>query len=450
MDLYQDVFFRGMDAVRRRHTIRHLRFLRESQYWEPERLAAWQLERLNGLLLQARYHSPHYARSLARVRLPLRSLGELADLPKFTKAIARREYHAIPATNLPRSRFQPSRTGGSTGEPMHYYWDRLGKDWNRASVYRDMEWAGVSLGERTVEMSGSHFDHTRARSARGRAAARLMRFRVYSVAFLTEELLESYVQAILRWRPTNIVGYSSGIATLARYIRDEHPGVDLSTVSAVFTGSESLRPEQRRLIESAFGAGKVYDTYGAREMYMGAECSEHDGHHLNAEVVLLEVVDRDDRPCAAGERGRILLTDLSNHAFPFIRYEVGDLGVLGDPAHRCPCGLRLPKLAKVEGRIADMVVLRDRVLTPPNFTILMSDIRGLDAFQIRQPTVDRVDAYLVPGPGYQHDVADYVRRSIEAMVDGQARVAIHEVAQIDVPESGKRRFVVSEVSGGQL
>ena len=80
----------------------------------------------------------------------------------------------------------------------------------------------------------------------------------------------------------------------------------------------------------------------------------------------------------------------------------------------------------------------------------MSDIRGLDAFQIRQPSVDRVDAYLVPGPGYEHDVADYVRRSIEAMVGGQARVSIHEVAWIDVPESGKRRFVVSEVSGEQL
>ena len=332
---------------------------------QPERLAAWQLERLNGLLLQARDHSPYHRTALAGVTLPLRSLDELAGVPKFTKRIARREFERIPTTNLPGSRFQPSRTGGSTGEPMHYYWDRLGKDWNRASVYRDMEWAGVALGERTVEMSGSHFDHTPGPVARGRLAARLMRFRVYSVAFLTEELLEGYAQAILRWRPTNIVGYSSGLATLARYIQDQHPGADLSATRAVFTGSESLRPEQRHVIEAAFGAGRVYDTYGAREMYMGAECGEHDGHHLNAEVVLLEVVDPDDRPLPPGERGRILLTDLSNHAFPFIRYEVGDMGVLEDPRHRCPCGLRLPKLASVEGRIADMVVLRDRVLTPP-------------------------------------------------------------------------------------
>ena len=170
---------------------------------------------------------------------------------------------------------------------------------------------------------------------------------------------------------------------------------------------------------------------------------------LHAEVVLLEVVDRDGRPCLPGERGRVLVTDLSNHAFPFVRYEIGDVAVKADETP-CPCGIRLPRLACVEGRIADMVVLRDRVLTPPNFTILFSDVRGIRGYQIRQDAIDRIDVYLVPDEGYGAEQAGYIRGAIEQMVGGQAQVLLHEVAEIAVSESGKRRYVISTVSRERL
>ncbi len=449
MNLYQELFFRALNLPRRRRTIACLHALRRSQYWTPDELARWQLARLNELVLQARGHSPYYRRVLADVALPLRSVDELALLPTLTKQTGRSEYRSIPTRNLPSARFVPSRTGGSTGEPLHFFWDRCGQDWNRASVYLSAEWAGVALGQRTIEMSGSHFDYTCAQSAKARLAARLMRYRLYSVAYLTDELLEEYYRGLIRWRPTSIWGYASGVATFARHIAERHPHADLDFVRAVVTSSETLRPEQRELIEAVFGFGTVHDSYGSREMYMGSECHAHDGYHLHADVVMVEVVDRENRACAPGERGRILLTDLTNHAFPFIRYEVGDMGSLAEPAE-CACGVRMPKLATVEGRIADMVVLKDRVLTPPNFTVLMSDLRGLGGYQIRQDALDHLEVRLVPGPGYDHAVADYVRRSIERMVDGQARVDICEVTKIDVPESGKRRYIVSSVGQGRI
>ena len=45
MNLYQDVFFKGLDMVRGRRTIERLHFLRRSQYWDPEKMREWQLER---------------------------------------------------------------------------------------------------------------------------------------------------------------------------------------------------------------------------------------------------------------------------------------------------------------------------------------------------------------------------------------------------------------------
>lgn len=449
MNLYQDVFFRTLDVLRGRRTIERLRFLRRSQHWPPERLRAWQLERLNELLLHARARSDYYGERLAGVSLPLRSLDELAGLPVLGKADIRSHYEGLQCRDVARSRFVPSRTGGSTGEPTHYFWDKRGQDWNRGSVYRSAEWAGVALGERTVQMSGSHFDDSQAQKLSNRLVYLLQRYRDCPVAVLDEARLERYHREIRGWRPSSIWGYASGIAAFAAHVEARHPGERLDFVRAVVTSSETLRAEQRAQIERVFGPGSVHDHYGSREMYIGSECGSHDGYHLHAEVVLTEVVDRDGRPCLPGERGRVLVSDLSNHAFPFVRYEIGDVAVKAED-RPCACGVRLPRLASVEGRIADMVVLRDRVLTPPNFTILFSDVRGLKAYQVRQDAIDRLDVHLVPDVDYDPRVAAYVRSAIETMVGGQASVVIHEVAAIAVPESGKRRFVISTVSRERL
>lgn len=449
MNLYQDIFFRSLDVLRGRHTIQRLHFLRQSQQWDRATLRAWQLARLNEVLQQAREHSDYYRRTLHEVRLPLARLEDLEQLSILTKAQIRENLEPLQCRNMPRGRFVMSRTGGSTGEPMYYYWDKRGMDWNRASVYRSAEWAGVALGERTVQMSGSHYDYTQAQKFFNRVLYLLQRYRDYSVAFLTDDLLERYYRGVRHWRPTSIWGYASGIHAFADYIRKRHRDASFDFLRALITSSETLRPEQRAAINQVFGEGKVCDHYGSREMYIGAECRKHSGYHLHAEVLYVEVVDKENNPCRPGEFGRILITDLTNHAFPFIRYEIGDVGVMDGEAP-CPCGVTLPRLAKIEGRIADVIVLRDRILTPPNFTTLFSDMRGIKAYQIRQDSLDELKVCLVPEANYTEDVTHYILRAIEHMVGDGVRIRFEKVPEIAVSESGKRRFIISSLSRERL
>lgn len=449
MNLYQDVFFRTLDFLRGRRTIDRLHFLRRSQYWDRATLERWQLERLNVLLQTAREQTPYYARQLAGLSLPLTSLDDISNLPVLSKQAIRENFGALQNSTLPRSRFVLSRTGGSTGEPMFYYWDKHGQDWNRASVYRSAEWAGVALGEKTVQMSGSHFDYSRAQSVFSRLVFALQRYRDFPVAFLTDALLERYYQKLLAYRPTSIWGYASGIDAFAGFIEVRHPGTDWHFLRSLVTSSETLRPDQRARINRVFGADKVHDHYGSREMYIGAECRIHNGYHVHAEVLIVEVVDRHNRPCPPGTPGRVLLTDLSNHAFPFIRYEIGDIAALAADSV-CPCGVTLPRLQSLQGRIADVIVLRDRILTPPNFATLFSDLRGIKAYQIRQDRIDEIRVMLVPDKDYLSSFSDYVLAAIRTMVDGQATVALDLVDDIPVPESGKRRYIISTVSKDHL
>ncbi len=445
MNLYQDVFFRFTDSLRGRNTIKRLHQLRQSQDWNLQRIRRWQLERLNRLLDQARTHSPYYAKRLTDAGLPLSDLAAIEQLPVLTKDEIREHQQQIKCGNFPESAFIESRTGGSTGRPMFYYLDRPSMDWNRASVYRAAEWGGTALGEKAIHMSGSHFDYTRGQTLLTRLTYFLQRYRDYSTAVLTEAKLEEYYQGLMKYRPQSIWGYAGGIFVFSDFIESTHPEARLDFIKSIFPSSETLLAHQRETIGRVFGADKIFDQYGAREMYMASECRAHQGYHFHAEVILGEVVDRHGRGCQPGEMGNVLLTDLSNLAFPFIRYEIGDIGVLEEDG-QCECGMWLPRLRKVEGRIGDIVTLSDRILTGPNFATLFSDKRGIANYQIRQESFDEIRIVMVPDQNYSDEFEQYVKGAVESMVDEGTRVVTELVDDIEVPESGKRQYIISKVS----
>ena len=69
---------------------------------------------------------------------------------------------------------------------------------------------------------------------------------------------------------------------------------------------------------------------------------------------------------------------------------------------------------------------------------------------MRQDAGDRIRVLIEPGPEYGADVEAVLRRSLEEMVEGSARIEIVTDEPIVIPESGKRRFVISEVASGAL
>jgi phenylacetate-CoA ligase len=256
--------------------------------------------------------------------------------------------------------------------------------------------------------------------------------------------MNHYVKEIARYRPTSIWGYAGGIHLLAGHILEKFPDQDFPYLTAIITSSENLFPKQREVINRAFGGQKVFDNYGSREMYIAAECNQHNGYHIHGEVIYLEIVDKHNKRCAPGELGRVVLTDLSNHAFPFIRYEIGDIGRMASE-ETCACGVKLPKLQSIDGRIADIVVAGDRILTAPNFTLIFSDLEGVDAYQIRQDRLDGIDVFIVPGEKFSDAVMSYIENSLKELTAGKLKVSINPVREITVGESGKRRFIISTI-----
>ncbi len=83
------------------------------------------------------------------------------------------------------------------------------------------------------------------------------------------------------------------------------------------------------------------------------ECEKHSGMHINAEDLLVEIVDDDGNPLPAGRRGRLLVTNLNEYGMPLIRYDTDDESAFKD--HLCSCGRHLPLIEGVVGKTGNVI-----------------------------------------------------------------------------------------------
>ena len=81
------------------------------------------------------------------------------------------------------------------------------------------------------------------------------------------------------------------------------------------------------LLETWLGI-PVVNEYGAAEMDIIAFQNTDNEWVINTENLFVEILDDDNKPLPYGEEGNIVITSLYNKAHPFIRYKIGDIGIL--------------------------------------------------------------------------------------------------------------------------
>jgi len=151
---------------------------------------------------------------------------------------------------------------------------------------------------------------------------------------------------------------------------------------------ERVTGEDRALAREVAGC-EIFDAYTAADVgEMAAQCS-HGNLHVNAESVWLETVRADNTPCADGEEGRILVTTMANGAMPLLRYDIGDIGVLGGA---CGCGLSLPRLTLTVGRERQIFRFSDGTAAVPIFHLEnFSAIFPVRQWQLAQTAQEAVE-----------------------------------------------------------
>ncbi len=124
-------------------------------------------------------------------------------------------------------------------------------------------------------------------------------------------------------------------------------------------GAEPHSEEQRKRIEENLGV-KAYNSYGISEMMgpgVAFECQEQNGLHIWEDYFIVEIIDPVTlEPLPNGQLGELVLTTINREAMPLLRYRTRDLTRIlpGD----CPCGRHHKRLARLQGRSDDMMILK--------------------------------------------------------------------------------------------
>jgi phenylacetate-CoA ligase len=139
---------------------------------------------------------------------------------------------------------------------------------------------------------------------------------------------------------------------------------------------------------------KTVDVYSAQEVgAIALQCPVSGLYHVQAESLIVEVLNDEGTPCKEGEVGRVVVTDLHNFATPIIRYEIRDYAEAGGA---CPCGRGLPTLKRILGRRRNMVTLPDGSRHWPLVGLhAFRGIAPIRQYQAVQHSLDTVEMNLV-------------------------------------------------------
>ncbi len=421
-----------------------LNFLRETQWWSFSNLKELQQNRLVSLIKHAYEDVPYYHKIFIKLKLKpddIKSPDGLQKLPILTKEDIKNNFDNLIARNYPKEKLIPSSTSGSTGEPMRFFVDKECHAWNMAAAYREWRWAGYNLGDKMAYLWGAPQDLSLQGTLKAKINNSLFRTIYLDAYNMSKESMDRYIKVLRKFKPKIINAYASAIYLMAQYI--EKKGIDDIRPNAVLTSCEMLFDYQREIISRVFGC-EVLDYYSGRDttLHVG-ECPEHSGYHLAIENAVVEFV-KNNKHVLPGELGKIIITDLCNYAMPFIRYEIGDLGV---PLNEmCPCGRGLPLMKSIEGRATDILRRSDGgYIASPGLTVVVKDFKNIKQIQIIQRTRGEVTLKVVKGENYTYKDSELLKRVMKRYLGDEMGIKVSFVESIPRTRSGKYRFAISEI-----
>lgn len=420
--------------------------LDQSQFWPRERLRAWQERHLTSLVAHAMRTSPFYRFRLQKLfrQDGLIDWDRWTDLPVLTRADVSDQYASI-LTRAPIKEHGPFgdvSTSGSTGHPVKVKTTRLLNDMSAACNWRAHTWAGLDWSKTLMSVLGELPGRAPGDNLGPWGPSWIPKARkgkmIYS-SYATDNDLR--VDLIRQNKAPYMATTPNNMLILADIVRRR--GIEVR-LEKVFLRGGGLTPFVVQEMKEVFGATPT-ELYSSKEAgSMAHPCPEGHGYHANDEAVLLEIVDDQGQPVAAGDVGRVVVTPFASTAFPLIRYDQGDTAIAGA---RCACGRALTAFEKISGRT------RHEFLRPDGATIdNLSDkaraVLGAGQWQVAKVGPDRFEVRFVRRDwGIARDEAEFVRIFKETFYP-QADVKLIEIDHIPLNKNGKFMEKIIEWSDG--
>lgn len=337
------------------------------------------------------------------------------------------------------------KTSGSSGTPLHYAKDNFCHALTWAGIMDRFGWYGIDFNASfqarfygiPLEFKGYQKERMKDRFSN--------RYR-FPIFDLSEEKLASFLAVFRRKKFDYINGHTSSIVLFAKFLQQKNIRLTeiCPTLKTCIVTSEMLFPDDKKLLEKQLGV-PIVNEYGASELDLLAFTNPEDGFQINSESVFVEIVDAQGKSVPNGTTGTILVTMLYNKAHPFIRYEVGDLGVLDETST-----LKKPILKQLVGRANDTATLANGT-TVPGHTFYyiaksaMGDNSVVKEFVMEQNALETFTLTYVAERNLNNEEVNALKESLFTYLGTRVGLTCNRVAMLDRSRRGKLKQFISHL-----
>ena len=421
-------------------------WLRRTVYWtldtlkgSPVRTRKKQLHKLRAerkgnpqALAELLQHACRTVPAYKHIRTP-----DLETFPVVCKADYRADFDAYRSDlYLDDTQLHKVYTSGSSGTPFMAYQDKDKLLWHRAGLIDLNDRIGWHLGERFLFMrmwKGAH--------ANGRLSQLMSNTVALEVSgFQGEKVAQARCRIQKDKQLKLILGYASAVEILANHILQAGDPLEALGIRLVIADSECLSDSAKAAITKAFGC-PVLDRYGNNENgILGITLDSSRTMELNFPEYYVELLKLDsDTPAEPGELGRIVITDLYNKAFPFIRYDTGDVGIAAEMY-----GSQCLKLASLGGRSASILTTPEGArLGETAVTAYFENVVGIGRWQLAQTGAGEYELR-VANTAVQLD--ETLHRLCLDCFGANAKVTVRHLDTIAQEKNGKYKVILNETT----
>jgi phenylacetate-CoA ligase len=416
-----------------------------------EELEALQLQRLKSMLEKVYYNVPFYHNKFQEMGVKpegVRSLNDLKHLPFTEKQDLRANYpyglFAVPRDNVVRIHASSGTTGKAT---VVGYTQRDVNNWaelmarsimcaggSRQDIVHNAYGYGLFTGGLGMHYGVERLGATILPISGGGTRRQVM-------------LMKDFGSTILCSTPSYALFLYESILAAGINISD------LKLHTGIF-GAEPWTDKMRLDIESKLQI-KALDIYGLSEIMgpgVGMECRDaQDGLHIWEDQFLMEIIDPDTgEQLPIGATGELVITTISKEAQPLVRYRTRDITSIN--AIPCKCGRTHRRIARIQGRSDDMLIIRGVNVFPQQIEAILLETQGVAPhYQLiltREGSLDMLEVKVEIDEKLFSDeirhlqrVEATIRKNIKEFLGVTAKVTLSEPQSIERSEGKAKRIV---------
>ncbi len=404
-----------------------------------------QEKKLQELLVHLNTHSPFYKELFAKHGIEItavKTLADLATLPTTTKEDLQQhndDFLCVPKNKI----IEYASTSGTLGSPVTIA--LTDNDLNRLTIN---EYNSFLCADGSAEDIYQLMLTLDRQFMAGIAYYSGLRKLGSGIIRLGPGVPSMQLETILRLKPTAIVAVPSFILKLIQAAKDADIDLNTTTVKKAVCIGENIRNTDysynilgKKITEN--WNIQLYSTYASTEMQTAfTECSAGRGGHLQPELVIVELLDENDKSVAPHEPGEVTITTLGVEGMPLLRYKTGDICQFDDAP--CACGRTSLRLSPIIGRKKQMIKFKGTTLYPPALFDLLNEMDEVLDFVVEvysnEIGMDEVLLHLRPA-----DDTKACDNKIRAYLQARLRVSPHvkyitaeEIKKIQFPEVSRK------------